>query len=430
MIDKPTSNKDNAGISSDSIDESAKNLQQGSAGCSALALVRPELLVREAYVPGLPEKRLIRLHANENPWSIEDVETSEDGLQRAVEKISQAGLSKTAATASNASHYTAAESENRELNRYPDPRPAELVAAMASYYEVNEDYILPVRGSDDAIDLLTRAFCSAGKDSILISSPTFGMYAAFAEIQGANIVDVPLLLRDNKFSFDLDKLAVNSAQSKLVYICSPNNPSGNSLSRDQIVSLCQQLDGRAIVVADEAYIEFSAHQSCASLIAEHDNLVVLRTLSKAFGAAGLRMGAVLAHPDLIRVLQSISTPYALSTPVIELALQGLQQQSLSAVQSRCQFLLEHRLQLAEALATHTLVETVFDSDANFLLVKFRDSELVAKTLMDNGILVRNFSQAPGCENCLRITIGREEENRKLLTVLDRIQGSATSEQLS
>jgi len=420
MVDEPKTN-----------DAGKAPRSQDVTHCSSLALVRPELLTRTAYVPALPNRQLIRLHANENPWSIEDVETGDEALQRAVEKLSQSGVkNKSALTASNASNYTTAASENRELNRYPDPRSAELLAAMSSYYEIDPSWILPVRGSDDGIDLLTRAFCSYGRDSITISSPAFGMYAAFAEIQGAGVVDIPMQLNGDKFSYDLEQIAANSAQSKLVYICSPNNPSGNSVPRDQIINLCRELEGRAMVIADEAYIEFSSQQSIATLVAEQDNLVVLRTLSKAFGAAGLRLGAVLAHPELIRVLQSISTPYALPTPVIELALQGLRPDALSALQSRCQFLLEHRAQLSEALANHSQVQKVYDSDANFLLVKFVDAQQVANALADNGILVRNFSKAPGCEHCLRITIGLEEENRKLLSVLDRIPSSAANEKLS
>ena len=377
-----------------------------------VSLVRPELLERVAYLAASPERTAIRLHANENPWSIEN----------GTEVPGQSGLPSRPAQASNSDNHSFA--EERELNRYPSPHPADLANAMADYYKVAFDQVLPVRGSDDGIDLLLRAFCSAGKDSITISSPTFGMYKSSAEVQGAAIVDVPLLEQEGFFSLDYDATVSAARNSKLLFICTPNNPTAQSVSRSLVTSLCNDLKGDCMVIVDEAYIEFSNQRSAAELLDEADNLIVLRTLSKAFGAAGIRCGAVLAHPDIISVLQSIATPYALSTPVVEIALDGFQPKALSQLRERCHFLVEHRIQLGEALKDHPLVEHVYPSDANFLLIRFHDCSAVFKALLDANVLVRDFSSAKGCSDCLRISVGLESENREVLAVLDRLQSSS------
>ncbi len=393
-----------------------------------MSLVRPALLTRKAYVPATPDRQLIRLHANENPWSIEEDDDSATRLSVAVGKVAARAATggKTPALASNTEQHATQPVPERELNRYPEPRPFDLVNAMAAYYEVQADQLLPVRGSDDGIDLLIRTFCEASQDSIVVSSPAFSMYASFAEIQGVSVVDVPLIKTDTTFLLDIDAIVSSveqHAEQKLVFLCTPNNPTGHSLSERDIVAVCERLAQRAVVVVDEAYIEFSNRTSNCKRIGSLPNLVVLRTMSKAFGAAGIRMGAVIAHKEIIAVLQSITSPYALSTPAIELALEGFTQAGLSQLQSRCRFLVEHRVQLAEALSDHPLVTTVFDSDANFLLVRFSDTKSVYQTLQEAGVLVRDFSAAKGAEGCLRISIGKENENRQILAVLDRLQAS-------
>lgn len=377
---------------------------------SVVSLVRPELLKRVAYVAASPERTAIRLHANENPWSIEsaDATSGSDAWQGA----------------SNSDQHT--NTNERELNRYPSPRPADLAEAMADYYAVNVEQVLPVRGSDDGIDLLMRAFCSAGTDSITISSPTFGMYKASAEVQGAAIVDVPLLEQAGVFSLDYEATVEAARRSKLLFICTPNNPTAHSVPRSVIESLCSDLEGDCMVIVDEAYIEFSNRRSAAELLSQHTNLVVLRTLSKAFGAAGIRCGAVLAHPQIISVLQSISTPYALATPVVELAVAGFQPDALVRLRNRCRFLVEHSAQLAEALNDHPLVEQVYPGDANFLLVRFRECSQVYQSLLEANILVRDFSTAKGCKDCLRISVGQETDNRAVLAALDQLQSRAGS----
>ncbi len=400
---------------------------QNNADCSTvLSLVRPALLARKAYLPATPERQLVRLHANENPWSIEEHIDSTARLSVAVGKVAARAATggKTATLASNTEQHDAENLTMRELNRYPQPKPLDLVEAMAAYYKVQPDQVLPVRGSDDGIDLLIRTFCEAGRDAIVVSSPAFSMYASFAEIQGVSVTDVPLKQTQSTFLLDIDAIVLSVEQhpeQKLVFLCTPNNPTGHSLSERDVLTVCQRLAGRAVVVVDEAYIEFSNRASTGRHIGDVPNLVILRTMSKAFGAAGLRMGAVLAHDEVVTVLQSITSPYALATPVVELALDGFTPAGLSQLQSRCQFLVEHRAQLAEALTDHPLVTTVFDSDANFLLVRFHDAKTVCSALHDAGVLVRDFSSAKGADNCLRISIGKEDENRQVLAVLDRLQ---------
>lgn len=368
-----------------------------------LSLVRPELLQRVAYQSASPKRSAIRLHANENPWSIESP--------------SQVNAAASGDSSSN-------ELDERELNRYPAPNPLDLAHAMANYYGVNAEQLLAVRGSDDGIDLLLRAFCSAGQDSITISSPTFGMYRAFAEVQGAGIIDIPLLESGGVFSLDYEATVQAARNSKLLFICSPNNPTAHSVSRSVIESLCKDLQGDCMVVVDEAYIEFSNRRSVADMLSMHTNLMVLRTLSKAFGAAGIRCGAVLSHPRIIDLLRSIATPYALPTPVVELALAGFQPAALERLRERCRFLAEHCALLADALRNHPQVEQVYPGDANFLLVRFCDTAVVYNALVQADVLVRDFSKAKGCAGCLRVSVGEESENRAVLDVLDKLQSGA------
>ena len=390
--------------------------QEPTDSASVLALIRPELLQRTPYVAAVPDRNAIRLHANENPWPIDD---SNAAVSSQVEPTSDI-LKALGSVASNSDSFHDGQLKALHLNRYPQQRPDALVAQMAEYYGVNAECVLPVRGGDDGIDLMIRAFCRAAKDSIQISSPTFGMYASFAQIQDAAVVDVPLINSDSGYSLDTDSVIRQGKDSKLVFLCSPNNPTGHSLSIEQIARVCNELSGVSAVVLDEAYIEFSSCQSAVSLLAEYANLIIVRTLSKALGAAGLRCGALLAHADIVKVLRGICTPYALPTPIVELAIAGFEPEQLQIARGRCEYLVEHRAQLAEALRDHPQVKRLYSSDANFLFVCFRDAETVYDALKHQGILIRNFSAAKGCEGCLRISVGKEEQNRKLLSVLDRL----------
>ncbi len=306
------------------------------------------------------------------------------------------------------------------LNRYPEPQPADLVARLADYYAVAPENILVTRGSDEGIDLLLRAFCRAGSDSILITPPTYGMYAVSAAIQHAAVVSVPLVAAKN---FALDAGAVLQAAQpgvKLVFLCSPNNPTGALLDRTAVLSVARALLGRAVVVVDEAYLEFAGTRSLATELTAQPNLIVLRTLSKAFGLAGVRCGVTIASPALIGVLQKIIAPYPVPTPVLHAALAAVSPEGLAAARASVQSLVAERRRLAAALAALPAVRRVWPSDANFLLFETTDSARVMSATRAAGVVLRDRSRDHGLANCVRMTMGTPEENNAALEVLARV----------
>ena len=306
------------------------------------------------------------------------------------------------------------------LNRYPDPQPPDLIAQLASYYAVGAVNVLVTRGSDEGIDLLLRAFCRAGQDSILITPPTYGMYAVSAAIQHAPVVTVPLLAEK---SFALNAPAVLAAvtpATKLVFLCSPNNPTGALLDRAEVLGLAQSLLGRAVVVVDEAYLEFAGTRSLTEELAANPNLVVLRTLSKAFGLAGVRCGVTLASPALIGVLQKIIAPYPVPTPVLQAALAALSPEGLAAARASVQGLVSERKRLAAALAGLPVVRRVWPSDSNFLLFETTGSTRVMAAARAAGVVLRDRSRDHGLANCVRMTMGTPGENNAALAVLTQL----------
>ena len=306
------------------------------------------------------------------------------------------------------------------LNRYPDPQPADLVARLAGYYAVPAASVLVTRGSDEGIDLLLRAFCRAGQDSVLITPPTYGMYAVSAAIQNAKVVSVPLIAEKN---FALNPAAVLAACTpdvKLVFLCSPNNPTGALLARADVLGLVQALLGRAVVVVDEAYAEFAGTPSLTGDLAAHPNLVVLRTLSKAFGLAGVRCGVTIARPALIAVLQKIIAPYPVPTPVLQAALTAIAAEGLAAARSSVAGLVAERGRVAAALAKMPAVRRVWPSDSNFILFEVTDSARVMAETRAAGVVLRDRSRDFGLANCVRITMGTAEENNAALEVIARV----------
>lgn len=300
-------------------------------------------------------------------------------------------------------------------NRYPDPQPRELTDALASLYGVKPEQVLVGRGSDEAIDLLVRAFCRAGEDAIAIQPPTFGMYAVCARVQNAGIVEVPLAA-----DFSLDAAALLAAVTpavKLVFVCTPNNPTGQLVSPEAIERLAIALKGRALLVVDEAYIEFADTVSVASLINRYDNLAVLRTLSKAWALAGARIGTLLANEEVIALLRRVMAPYPLPRPCIALALEALSSTGQAEVRVHLATVREQRERMAAALAVLPGVREVLPSQANFLAVRFDDAGAVYQRLLEAGIVVRDVRRYPGLGDALRITIGNVEENDRVLTVL-------------
>jgi histidinol-phosphate aminotransferase len=298
------------------------------------------------------------------------------------------------------------------LNRYPDPQPARLLDALACLYDVKPDNILIGRGSDEAIDLLVRAFCHAGRDAVAVCPPTFGMYAVCARVQNAAVVEVPL--RDD-FSVDVDALlAAITPECKLVFLCSPNNPTGNAIPVAEIERLATSLRERALVVVDEAYIEFSDEPSAVSRLPAHANIAVLRTLSKAYALAGARIGCVVARADVIALLRRIQAPYPLPTPCVDIALSALTTQAQSRTHEFVALIRRERDRVAQALAART---RVLPSVANFLCVRFADGAATYRYLLSQDIVVRNVGGYPGLRDCLRISIGTPDENDRLLRAL-------------
>ena len=302
-------------------------------------------------------------------------------------------------------------------NRYPEPQPAALLDVLARLYGVRREQLLVGRGSDEAIDLLVRAFCHAGRDAILVQPPTFGMYAVCARIQDAAVIEVPL-----RADFTLDVEAILAAVTvavKLVFVCTPNNPTGRLVPRADIERLALALDGRAVLVVDEAYVEFSGVDSVADLLDDYEHLAVLRTLSKAWALAGARIGCLLAHPEVIALLRRIMPPYPMPRPCVEAALLALSGWGRANARSHVERICDERARLRTALMSLPGVREVLPSQANFLTVRFDDAGAVYRRLLDAGIVVRDVRRYPGLGDALRITVGAPPENDSVLAALMR-----------
>jgi len=301
-------------------------------------------------------------------------------------------------------------------NRYPDPLQRELKKRIGLIKGVDPKNIFLGNGSDEPIDLLFRAFCEPGIDNVVIPQPTYGMYAVSANINNVKIKS-SLLTED----FDLDvnaTITTIDSNSKLLFLCSPNNPSGNLLSRQKVVDLLKVFSG--LVILDEAYIDFAGTESYTTMLQEYQNLVVLQTLSKAWGLAAIRLGMCFAHEGVIDILNKIKPPYNISILTQQVALAQLDHEA-----RKNQWVAEivrERNKISAALATLPVVLHVFPSDANFLLVKVRNAKEVYQKLIRAGIVVRDRSSVILCDDCLRITIGTPEENQKLLSGLNATNG--------
>jgi histidinol-phosphate aminotransferase len=313
--------------------------------------------------------------------------------------------------------------ESDSINRYPDFQPENLLTAYSQYTGLTTDRILATRGADEGIEVLIRTFCRAYQDSILICPPTYGMYAISAQSHGANIVSVPL---DQNLQLDMKGLAAQVGQVKIVFLCSPGNPTGNLLSIESIKASLALFADNAIVVVDEAYIEFCHSSSVLNLLDQYPQLVILRTLSKAFALAGLRCGFTLANPATIKLLSKIIAPYPISAPVAEIASASLSKQGIEQVSIRIQETTILRQQLALWLEQQSWCTRVFNSDANFILcqvINHQLKEFIFSYLKQQGILIRDQSKQYRLDNCLRISIGSE---RELSIVKDTITNAITA----
>lgn len=299
---------------------------------------------------------------------------------------------------------------NAPYNRYPDPMQWTLKARISEIKGVPVASIFLGNGSDEPIDLLLRAFCEPGKEKMLTTDPTYGMYQVAAEVNNVACVKVPL--RDD-FSLDLPALLARiDDATKLIYLCSPNNPTGNSLGHDVIREVLRHF--RGIVVVDEAYIDFSAGPSFLRELGEWPNLVVLQTLSKAWGCAAIRLGMAFASPEIIGVLNKIKYPYNVNLLTQEKALELLDEERMRTQLAQ---ILQERTRLRRDLSAIPLVRRIYPTDANFLLVDVGDADGVYHKLVEEGIIVRNRNRVTLCRGCLRITVGTPEEDDKLLAAL-------------
>ncbi|MEX6688040.1 histidinol-phosphate transaminase [Danxiaibacter flavus] len=296
-------------------------------------------------------------------------------------------------------------------NRYPDPHQQKVKEALSKVKGIATEHIFLGNGSDECIDLLFRSFCNPGKDNVIICPPTYGMYEVSANINDVQIKKAPLL---DTFQLDLIHLEnLADENTKIIWICSPNNPTGNSLNREDILTVLNNFNG--LVVIDEAYINFARQRSFIQDLADYPNLVVMQTFSKAWGLAALRLGMAFASKEIIDILNKVKPPYNINQVTQELALKALEE--VGQVNDMINELVAMREALREVFGRMPTVETVYPSDANFMLVKIKDARKVYEFLLTKGIVVRDRSNVKLCEDCLRITVGTEQENTVLVDAL-------------
>lgn len=296
-------------------------------------------------------------------------------------------------------------------NRYPDPLQWEVKRKISVIKNIAPENILLGNGSDECIDLLIRAFCDPQRDNIIICPPTYGMYEVYAHINDVEVKEAPLL---QNFQLNLETLeGAIDENTKLIFFCSPNNPTGNSMEREDIEMVLNNFDG--LVVIDEAYINYSRHRSFLSELKDYPNLVVMQTFSKAWGLAALRLGMNFASTEIIDILNKIKPPYNIGQPTQELALQALDH--LEDVNSMIKETVKEREELVKNLLQLPSIQKVYPSDANFVLAKMTEATAIYNYLKEKGIIVRNRSNVILCEDCLRITVGTPKENEQLLGAL-------------
>lgn len=349
-------------------------------------LARPEIRGLQPYEAAQQVDDTIRLNANEAPWS------------------STVG------------------SFRRPLNRYPETRPQALGESLARYFACDARQLLVTRGSSEAIDLLIRAFCREGKDNIVTTSPTFSMYGHYAIVQGVfqRAVITPEV---NEFAFDVDALLdACDDHTRLIFVCSPNNPTGAVMPRPALIELLERRGDRSAIVVDEAYIEFSDEPSAVDLLREHDNLIVLRTLSKALAFAGARCGAVMGPVEVVSMLNAIQAPYAMSTPVVECVEDALEEYCLDQARQGISMIRSERERMITQLRECDVVATIWPSAANFFLIRVADAKAVMRQCSDERVLLRDFDGS--LAGCIRITVGTPAENDHLLRCFRLLGGDA------
>lgn len=352
---------------------------------SILNLIRSELLDVPSYTTG-EDMGQHRLHANELPWS-------------------------------------AINADSIGLNFYPATQlKMQLQEQLAQRYQVDCEQITLTRGSDDGIDLIVRLFLNAGQDAFMQFPPTFSMYSFYARLQQAQILQCPLDPANN-FALSLKQVNQNWRENcKLIMLCNPNNPTGNLIDLQFIATLCELYKNRSVIVVDEAYMEFANGQSATTLLSQYDNLIILRTLSKAYGLAGLRLGVIIAQSQVIQAVNKIIAPYPLSSVVMRLALQALANNDWFTTAIRK--IKNAREKLINDLKANPLIEKVYPSEANFILLKTLYADELASWFFQQGISIRNFSSNPLMHH-LRITVGDEQQNLLLIAALSSFQNNVS-----
>ena len=300
------------------------------------------------------------------------------------------------------------------INRYPDNKHDELKKVVSGVKNVNVNQVVFGNGTDEILDLIVRVFCNPSEDKIITLPPTYGMYDVIAKTNGVENIEIPL-----KSDFSIDKneiLKLSSKKTKILFLCSPNNPTGNSFDTNNLTDLIKSFKG--IVVVDEAYIDFSSKQSLISLIEDNNNLIITQTMSKAYGMAGIRLGMGFSSEKIINYLNKIKPPYNINLLTERKALEELYK--IDEIEKNISIVLDQRNLLVSCLEKLDFVEKIYKSDANFLLVKVDNADLRYNQLLENGIVVRNRSNQPLCQNCLRITIGTKNENTSLIKTLNEL----------
>lgn len=347
-------------------------------------LARSEIQALKPYEAAAQVDDTIRLNANEAPWT-----SSTDNFRR-------------------------------PLNRYPELRPSRLRNGLAARYGCSESQLLVTRGTSEAIDLLVRVFCRAGQDNLLTTTPTFSMYRHYAEVQGAEVREFETS-RDNNFSIDVDTLLNRCDEStRVIFICSPNNPTGTLFPRESLVDLLEKRGNRSAIVIDEAYVEFAGEASAIELLQRYENLIVLRTLSKALAFAGARCGSVIGPASVIDMLDAVQAPYALATPVVECVENAMQAESHSEAEEWLAQIVSERQRLVLALREFPCVQQIWPSAANFFLIQVDDAAALMAQSSDDKVLLRYFGGH--LSDCVRITVGTQTENDRLLQTFAKVSG--------
>ena len=300
---------------------------------------------------------------------------------------------------------------NTPYNRYPDPLQREVKSALKKVKGVPEEMIFLGNGSDEAIDLAYRVFCNPGRDNVVAIAPNYGMYQVFAD---SNDVEDRTVLLDENYDFQADALlAACDANTKIIWICSPNNPTGNSLNRDEILKVIERFEG--IVIVDEAYIDFAQQLSMRQELPAHPNLIILQTMSKAWGSAAIRLGMAFASKEIVTIYNKVKYPYNVNQLTQQQALEMLKDPF--EIDKYVKILLTERTRLMQSFQELPICEKIYKTDANFFLAKMTDANAIYNYLVDKGVIVRNRNKIQLCQNCLRITIGNRTENNELLAAL-------------